>query len=141
MEARKIAFLFINGTRRLPPLSLLARSRNHLDLNARVNGRSRQRWLADSAKPTPGRARTFPSEGIELLSVKERIEEERIPGYKAGNFYPVRLGEVFKSRYQVVAKLGFGTSSTVWLCRDLRYVTTIVLYICHLLDSLFIAAL
>jgi len=76
-----------------------------------------------------------------LLSVKERIEEERIPGYKAGNFYPVRLGEVFKSRYQVVAKLGFGTSSTVWLCRDLRYVTTIVLYICHLLDSLFIAAL
>ncbi|EXJ86262.1 hypothetical protein A1O1_06632 [Capronia coronata CBS 617.96] len=35
-------------------------------------------------------------------------------------FYPVRLGDVFQSGYQVVAKLGFGTASTVWLCRDLR---------------------
>lgn len=32
----------------------------------------------------------------------------------------MRIGEVIKDRYQVVAKLGYGTSSTVWLCRDLR---------------------
>jgi len=35
---------------------------------------------------------------------------------------PQQLGDVFDSRYQVVAKLGFGTASTVWLCRDLKYV-------------------
>lgn len=51
----------------------------------------------------------------------EKIEEERVPDYKAERFYPVRLGDVFEFRYQVVAKLGFGTASTVWLCRDLKY--------------------
>ncbi|KAB8078502.1 kinase-like domain-containing protein [Aspergillus leporis] len=35
-------------------------------------------------------------------------------------FYPVYIGEVFAPRYQVVSKLGYGTSSTAWLCRDLR---------------------
>ncbi|KAL4886613.1 protein kinase [Aspergillus karnatakaensis] len=33
-------------------------------------------------------------------------------------YYPVHPGDVFHSRYQVVSKLGYGTSSTVWLCRD-----------------------
>lgn len=41
-------------------------------------------------------------------------------GYKPENYYPVYLGEVFKERYQVVAKLGYGVYSTVWLCRDLQ---------------------
>jgi hypothetical protein len=47
-----------------------------------------------------------------------QFEEEANPGYNAGNFYPVRIGEVLKSRYEVLAKLGFGMCSTVWLCRD-----------------------
>lgn len=55
-----------------------------------------------------------------MLPAGTQIEEEGVIGYKANLFYPVRLGEVFQSRYQVVAKLGFGTTSTVWLCRDLR---------------------
>ncbi|KAI9806285.1 MAG: hypothetical protein M1825_006400 [Sarcosagium campestre] len=41
-------------------------------------------------------------------------------------FYPVRIGEVFQSRYQVLGKLGYGSRSTAWLCCDLRghkYVT------------------
>ncbi|KAM4054498.1 kinase [Hirsutella rhossiliensis] len=32
----------------------------------------------------------------------------------------VRIGEVIRDRYQVVAKLGYGMTSTVWLSRDLR---------------------
>jgi len=48
------------------------------------------------------------------------VEEERLPGYKAEEYYPVHLGEVFVSRYQVLAKLGYGGGSTVWLCRDLE---------------------
>jgi hypothetical protein len=48
------------------------------------------------------------------------FEEEANPGYKAENFYPVRIGEIFKSRYEVLAKLGYGMCSTVWLCRDLE---------------------
>ncbi|KAE8376162.1 hypothetical protein BDV26DRAFT_294390 [Aspergillus bertholletiae] len=40
-------------------------------------------------------------------------EEETIPGYVAGRYYPTRIGEILKDRYQVVGKLGFGASSTV----------------------------
>lgn len=70
----------------------------------------------------PNRILTFPSEGFEKLPPDHKVEEETVPQYKAEKFYPVRLGEVFCSRYQVVAKLGLGTSSTIWLCRDLKYV-------------------
>lgn len=52
----------------------------------------------------------------------QSIEEEELPLYKPENYYPVDIGEVFVSRYQVVLKLGYGTSSTVWLWRDLKYV-------------------
>lgn len=64
--------------------------------------------------------RTFPNNGFPLLPKDTKFEEERLVRYKAEKFYPVHLGEVFRSNYQVVAKLGFGTASTVWLCRDLQ---------------------
>ncbi|KAH7308508.1 protein kinase [Stachybotrys elegans] len=74
--------------------------------------------------------RTFPTEGFETLPLNEKIQEETVDGYNAGDFYPVRLGEIFISRYQVLAKLGFGTSSTVWLCRDLRTNTYVTVKVC-----------
>ncbi|KAJ5168518.1 uncharacterized protein N7482_004112 [Penicillium canariense] len=54
-----------------------------------------------------------------------KIEEETLPGYIASQYYPTRIGEVIKERYQVVGKLGFGSTSTAWLARDMngrRYV-------------------
>ncbi|KAL2869548.1 kinase-like domain-containing protein [Aspergillus lucknowensis] len=39
---------------------------------------------------------------------------------KYPRYYPAHIGEVLNSRYQVLTKLGFGSASTVWLCRDLR---------------------
>ena len=56
------------------------------------------------------------------LSAEAKVEEELVPGYRPEDFYPVELGEVFNSRYQVVAKLGCGVGSTAWLCRDLQYI-------------------
>ncbi|KAL4860462.1 hypothetical protein BDV12DRAFT_107150 [Aspergillus spectabilis] len=56
----------------------------------------------------------------------QKIEEETLPGYIASRYYPVRIGEIFLDRYQIVGKLGFGASSTVWLARDMNcrgYVT------------------
>lgn len=44
-------------------------------------------------------------------------------------FYPVRIGEVFRERYQVVAKLGWGAHSTIWLCHDLQYANFASLFI------------
>ncbi|GKZ78393.1 hypothetical protein AnigIFM56816_001951 [Aspergillus niger] len=64
--------------------------------------------------------REFPTSGFELLNSIEPFEEESLPDYLKERYYPVSLGEVLNSRYQVITKLGFGASSTVWLCRDLH---------------------
>ncbi|KAH9215961.1 kinase-like protein [Leptodontidium sp. 2 PMI_412] len=81
---------------------------------------------ASSAPRRPLVPRKFPSSGFEIIDVSVKIEEEMLPFYNPRLFYPVRIGEVFGNRYQVVAKLGYGTTSTTWLCHDLldhRYVT------------------
>jgi hypothetical protein len=62
----------------------------------------------------------FPTEGVPLVAPHQTIEEETIPDYLANRYYPVRIGEVIHDRYQIVGKLGYGTTSTVWLARDLR---------------------
>ena len=52
------------------------------------------------------------------------VEEEMFDWYDPDEWYPVKIGDVFESRYQVLVKLGFGSVSTAWLCRDLRFVPT-----------------
>ena len=73
-----------------------------------------------SVPPLP--PRQFPTSGFVRLDSSEKIEEERLPFYVPEGYYPVYIGEVLASRYQVVSKLGYGISSTAWLCRDLQYV-------------------
>ena len=48
------------------------------------------------------------------------IEEEESPRYYPERFYPITTGQVLNGRYQVAVKLGCGSSSTVWLARDLN---------------------
>ena len=60
-------------------------------------------------------------EDIPRVAPHQKIEEETIPDYLAGRYYPVRVGEIIHDRYQIVGKLGYGTTSTVWLARDLRW--------------------
>ncbi|KAJ5848441.1 hypothetical protein N7455_012398 [Penicillium solitum] len=59
----------------------------------------------------------------------QAIEEETIPGYVAGRYYPTQIGEILKDRYQVVGELEFGASSTVWLARDMDYHRYVILKI------------
>lgn len=47
------------------------------------------------------------------------IDEESMPNYLLQRYYPVSLGEIFNKRYEVLVKLGYGRSSTVWLAQDL----------------------
>jgi hypothetical protein len=67
---------------------------------------------------------TFPITGFETIDRSQKVEEESAS--KVGNlvilFCPIRIGEAYRRRYQIVSKLGYGLSSTVWLCRDLSYV-------------------
>jgi serine/threonine-protein kinase SRPK3 len=63
--------------------------------------------------------RQFKQSGFHSLSA-EKIEEENLSWYSPDHFYAVRIGEIFRSKYQVLGKLGYGAYSTVWLCRDLQ---------------------
>ncbi|GMF80666.1 unnamed protein product [Aspergillus oryzae] len=65
-------------------------------------------------------ARPFPTRGFKTIETNQLVEEEELPDHRADRFYPARPGEIFQKRYQIVAKLGFGTSSTTWLARDLN---------------------
>ncbi len=69
--------------------------------------------------------REFPTSGFQVIDPSDKVEEERLPFYNRDAYYPMRMGEVVGGHYQVVAKLGYGTTSTVWLGRDLRYVSSV----------------
>ncbi|KAE8327777.1 hypothetical protein BDV39DRAFT_204792 [Aspergillus sergii] len=73
--------------------------------------------MANSSLSTP---RNFSTEGFDIIDKSETVEEESLPNYDPMVFYPVKIGEVLNNRYQIVGKLGYGTSSTVLLGRDLR---------------------
>lgn len=80
------------------------------------------RWARTFISRSPSAPRAFPTTGFRLFPQDEKVEEENWEWYKSASFYPVHIGEVFKSRYQAIGKLGYGSRSTVWLCRDLQYV-------------------
>jgi len=59
-----------------------------------------------------------PHDHADIISAFKQVEEETLPKYNSDAFYPARIHEVLNDRYQIVAKLGFGVTATVWLARD-----------------------
>lgn len=57
------------------------------------------------------------SEPAETEEVTES-DDEGTDGYRKGGYHVVTVGEVYNGRYCVLAKLGWGHFSTVWLCQD-----------------------
>ncbi|KUJ14194.1 CMGC protein kinase [Mollisia scopiformis] len=53
-----------------------------------------------------------------ILPADTPIDEERIPGYDPKRFLPVNPGDLLNNRYKIVVKVGWGTTSTVWLAQD-----------------------
>ncbi|KAH8929395.1 kinase-like protein [Atractiella rhizophila] len=64
--------------------------------------------------------RVFPTSGFQVIPESTLLDEETLPSYHPAQYYPARIGQVLNTHYQIVSKVGFGTTSTVWLCRDLR---------------------
>lgn len=77
------------------------------------------RLLRSGFHRAPAKPIKFPAAGFEVIPSSYMLEEEKFGEFKRGIYYPVTIGEVFASRYQVLGKLGFGVSSTVWLGYDL----------------------
>ncbi|CAG8135534.1 unnamed protein product [Penicillium salamii] len=48
------------------------------------------------------------------------VDEEISPVYDSRYFYAAKAGELLADRYQILVKVGWGVSSTVWLARDLQ---------------------
>jgi len=48
-------------------------------------------------------------------------DDEGAEGYRKGGYHVVNIGEVYNGRYRVIAKLGWGHFSTVWLCQDMNF--------------------
>jgi len=58
---------------------------------------------------------------------RERVEEERISDYDPARYCPIELGSTLeepdtKELYTTLVKLGFGGTSTTWLCKEHKYV-------------------
>ncbi|KAJ5297874.1 kinase-like domain-containing protein [Penicillium antarcticum] len=68
--------------------------------------------MAASQKSFTGQSltivRQYAQTNFPLLRPTNKFEEERHLLYAPNRFSPVRIGEVFRSRYQVVGKLSFG---------------------------------
>lgn len=47
------------------------------------------------------------------------LEEEALYDFEENAFFPVEIGDILDKKYQVLGKLGWGVTSTVWLVRDL----------------------
>ena len=54
----------------------------------------------------------------------QAIEEQSLPFYHQKRYYPVQVGQIFNNRYRIIAKLGYGAYSTVWLAWDERSCAT-----------------
>lgn len=92
---------------------LTSRPSFHLRMVSAISSiRLSKRGIVDSCSPSP-------SSGWDSIDPSLLVEEESIPTYRPEKFYPVHIGEIFNHKYQVVGKLGYGSSATVWLCRDL----------------------
>jgi serine/threonine-protein kinase SRPK3 len=65
------------------------------------------------------------NKGLRIEGPRDGLE--KIYSYETGGHHPVHLGDIIHERYQIIHKLGSGSSANVWLCRDvvndsLRYV-------------------
>lgn len=72
---------------------------------------ARTRWF---------RAPLLPYRPTHTMAHSQAIEEQSLPFSHRKRYYPVEIGQIFNNRYRIIAKIGFGAYSTVWLAYDKR---------------------
>lgn len=60
------------------------------------------------------------SSSYKALPLDQKIEQEAHDAISKYRYYPVRIGDIVESKYQIVGKLGYGLGSTVWLANETR---------------------
>ncbi|KFY47801.1 hypothetical protein V495_01801, partial [Pseudogymnoascus sp. VKM F-4514 (FW-929)] len=74
-------------------------------------------WAKGAVRRAPSPPGQYSNVKFLLINPSKKVEEEH---FGIERYYPARIGDILSSRYQIVGKLGFGNSSTVWLSRDLQ---------------------
>ncbi|KAI1135447.1 kinase-like protein [Hypoxylon sp. FL0543] len=98
--------------------SLRRRSFVHGGLLAAISSKQFSSTIAKPWWPRPPVSQTTPEP--EILPDDTLVDEERIPGYRPKPYYPANPGDVLEDKYQLDAKIGWGSSSTVWLAHDIH---------------------
>lgn len=60
---------------------------------------------------------TWKSVGPQAIPPNVLVDEEIVPGYDRRTFFHPNPGDVLDRRYTLTAKIGWGSSSTVWLAQ------------------------
>jgi serine/threonine-protein kinase SRPK3 len=82
----------------------------------------RRTYFACRRLLAPAGPAVFPESSFKLVPPSKLIEEETLDSYTPESFFPVQIGAVYHPKFQIVTKLGYGKTSTVWLARNLEYV-------------------
>ncbi|KAK7421589.1 hypothetical protein QQX98_002056 [Neonectria punicea] len=77
------------------------------------------KWARGLTRRAPLVPLQFPTSGFKVVPDLELLEEQHFDEFEAGHYYPMNIGDVLASKYQVIGKLGFGSTSTVWLGQNL----------------------
>lgn len=60
------------------------------------------KWAKGLTRRTPLIPPRFPPSGFKIVEDSVLLEEENLDEFKAAQFYPVNIGDVFASTYQVM---------------------------------------
>ncbi|GAW19521.1 hypothetical protein ANO14919_090090 [Xylariales sp. No.14919] len=94
-----------------PPARLTCAPRvNNIPFRSTLGRQGRQSFASRASQT---------SQAPELVPSDVPVDEEIVPGYKPEHFYPANPGDVLDNRYKLKAKIGWGSSSTVWLAHDI----------------------
>ncbi|KAF7946209.1 hypothetical protein EAE96_009211 [Botrytis aclada] len=63
------------------------------------------KWAKTAVRRAPSPPLRFASTGFNLISDAQTFEEEQFDGFEKGLYYPVNIGDIFVSKYQVLGKL------------------------------------
>lgn len=78
--------------------------------------RVKKETLVESVKSAKSAAAE--AHGDSTQSEDEDCEDAR--DYRRGGYHPVTIGDVYRNKYKVLRKLGWGHYSTVWLVQDME---------------------
>lgn len=114
-----LVYLFISLSFILHSSASLQKRTNFLSFRTLIMA-ALMKWATKALRRAPSPPMCFPTSGFETIRPSEVLDEARFEHSKKGQYYPANIGYVLSTKYRIIGKLGFGTTSTVWLARDLE---------------------